>query len=41
MVPSWDQYIPIWDYGEIYGAKWVDADAKDDAAAARWVKSPE
>jgi molybdopterin synthase catalytic subunit len=23
------------------GAKWVDADAKDDAAAARWVKSPE
>ena len=32
---------PFWKLEDTeHGAKWVDADTKDDAAAARWVKSP-
>ena len=32
---------PFWKLEDTeHGAKWVDADAKDDAAAARWVKKP-
>ena len=30
---------PFWKLEDTeHGAKWVDADAKDDAAAARWMK---
>lgn len=33
---------PFWKLEDTeHGAKWVDADAKDDEAAARWVKAPE
>jgi molybdopterin synthase catalytic subunit len=33
---------PFWKLEDTeHGAKWVDADAKDDAAAARWVKAPD